>query len=161
MQGKVVKCYIMPLPRLSHIYWLIYFNNKADNQNKFSFEPVALSGIVKELTDINPNKSSTKDSIPPKILKITSEATAKILQKPLNKSLETSTFPDSLKLADIAPTFKRKDPLDKTIYRPVSVLRMSKLFEKITPKQVNGFISNCYHPIYVVTEKVITRNRLC
>ena len=34
-----------------------------------------------EINDINPNKSSSKDSIPPKMLKISSEATANILQK--------------------------------------------------------------------------------
>ena len=70
---------------------IILINNKVDNQNKFSFEPVGLSDIVKEIKDINLNKSSTKDSIPPKMLKITSEATANILQKLLNE-LETSTL---------------------------------------------------------------------
>ena len=70
---------------------IILINNKVDNQNKFSFEPVGLSDIVKGIKDINLNKSSTKDSIPPKMLKITSEATANILQKLLNE-LETSTL---------------------------------------------------------------------
>ena len=70
------------------------------------------------------------------MLKITSEATANILQKLLNESLETSTFPNILKLADITPLFKKKDPLDKTNYRPASVLPIvSKLFEKIMQKQ--------------------------
>ena len=45
-------------------------NKKVDNQSKFSFEPVALSDVVKEIKDINPNKSSTKYGIPLKILKI-------------------------------------------------------------------------------------------
>ena len=63
---------------------IIFINNKADNRNKFSFKPVTLNDIVKEIKDSNPNKSSTKDSIPPQILKISSEATANILQKLLN-----------------------------------------------------------------------------
>ena len=71
---------------------IIVINNKEDNQNKFSFEPVTFSDIVKEIKDINPTKSSTKDSITPKMLKISSEATANILQKLLNESLETSVF---------------------------------------------------------------------
>ena len=71
---------------------IIVINNKEDNQNKFSFEPVTLSDIVKEIKDINPTKSSTKDSITPKMLKISSEATANIFQKLLNESLETSVF---------------------------------------------------------------------
>ena len=126
---------------------IILINQKIGNQNKFSFEPVALSDVVKEINDINPNKSSSKDSIPPKMLKISSEATANILQKLLNDSLETGTFPDSLKLADITPVFKKKDPLNKTNYRPVSVLPIvSKLFEKIMQKQINDFISNYLSP---------------
>ena len=39
-------------------------NQKIGNQNKFSFEPIALSEVVKEINNINPNKSSSKDSIP-------------------------------------------------------------------------------------------------
>ena len=90
---------------------------------------------------------SSKDSIPPKMLKISSEATANILKKLLNDFLETGTFPNSLKLADITPVFKKKDPLNKTNYGPVTVLPIvSKLFEKIMQKQINGFISNCLWP---------------
>ena len=126
---------------------IILINQKIGNQNKFSFELVVLNDVVKEINDINPNKLSSKDSIPPKMLKISSEATANILQKLLNNSLETGAFPDSLKLADITPVFKNKDPLNKTNYCPVSVLPIvSKLFEKIMQKQINGFISYCLLP---------------
>ena len=75
---------------------IILINKKEDNQKKISFEPVALSDVVKEIKDIDPNKSSTKDSIPPNIFKISSEATANILQKRLNESLETGTLPSIL-----------------------------------------------------------------
>ena len=96
---------------------IILINKKVDNQNKFSFEQVTLRDIVKEIKDINPKKSSIKDCIPPKVLKIRSEAT---------------TFQDSLKLADITTVFKKKDPSNKTNYYPVIVkLIVSKSFEKI------------------------------
>ena len=55
---------------------------------------------IEKIEDIDSNKSSTKDIIPTKMLKISSEATANIWQKLLNESLETSTFPNNLKLAD-------------------------------------------------------------
>ena len=77
------------------------------HQNKFSFEPVALSDVVKEIKDINPNKSATKDSISPKMLKISSEATANILQKLLNESLETDTFPDEMSWHNSCPQKER------------------------------------------------------
>ena len=77
--------------------------------------------------------------------KISSEATTNRLQTLLNESLETGTFPDSLKLAEIIPIFK--GPLDKNKYRPVSVLPiLSKLFENIMQKQTKSFISNGLSP---------------
>ena len=36
--------------------------------------------------------------------------------------LSTGNFPDNMKLADITPVFKKKDPLKKGNYRPVSIL---------------------------------------
>ena len=95
---------------------IILINSKVDNQNKFSFKPVALSDILKEIRDINPNKSSTKDSIPPKILRKNSEATANILQKLLHESLETGTFPDSMKLADRTPAFKKRIIIAQSVF---------------------------------------------
>ena len=83
------------------------------------------------------------------MLKISSDATANILQKLLNRFLETRTFSDSLTIADITPVLKRKYPLDIANYLPVSVLpTVSKLFEKVTQKQVNGFKSNFLSPYF-------------
>ena len=48
---------------------IILINEGVDNQNKFPFEPVDLSDVVTEIKDINPTKSSTKDSIPRTCLK--------------------------------------------------------------------------------------------
>ena len=38
----------------------IFINKKVDNQNKFSFEPVEVSDVVKEIKETNPNKPSTQ-----------------------------------------------------------------------------------------------------
>ena len=62
---------------------IILINKKVDNQNKFSVDPVTLSNVVKEIKD----KSSNKYITPPKMLKISSEAKANILQKLLNESI--------------------------------------------------------------------------
>ena len=46
-----------------------------------------------------------------------------------------------MKLADITPVYKKNDPLDKTNYRPVSILPVVlKIFERIMHKQINDFI---------------------
>ena len=50
----------------------------------------------------------------------------------INEAIRNNKFPDSLKLSDITPVFKKLGPSDKANYRPVSVLPLlSKVFEKV------------------------------
>ena len=61
--------------------------------------------------------------------------------------LKTGSFSDNLKLANITPVFKKKNPLQKVNYRPVSVLpSISKVFEKVMQKQISGYVSNYLSP---------------
>ena len=69
------------------------------------------------------------------------------MYKLFNDSIEKSDFPQNLKLADIIPVYKKNDPLDKTNYRPVSILPVvSKMFERIMQKQINDFIISFLSP---------------
>ena len=69
------------------------------------------------------------------------------MHKLFNHSIENSDFPQSLKLADITPVYKKNDSLDKTNYRPVSILPVvSKFFERIMQKQINDFITSFLSP---------------
>ena len=108
----------------------------------FSFEPVCIADIENELKDINPKKATTDGNIPPKILKQSSSVASPVLLELLNKSFISCVFPESLKLADITPVLKKKDPLNKSNYRPVSVLPIiSKIFLKIMQKQMNQYMN--------------------
>ena len=61
----------------------------------------------------------------------------------MNSSIERNEFPNELKLADVLPIYKKKDPLNKENYRPVSLLsHMSKVFERLLYKQIETFMSN-------------------
>ena len=43
--------------------------------------------------------------------------------------MKQNKFPNELKIADITPILKKEDPLDKTNYRPISILlTVSKIF---------------------------------
>ena len=66
----------------------------------------------------------------------------------INKSIETSIFPDQLKVAQVKPLFKNKNyQLDKTNYRPVSVLpAISKFFDRTIFDQLSSFFENHLHP---------------
>ena len=69
------------------------------------------------------------------------------MHKLFNCSIGKSDFAQNLKLADIAPAYKKNDPLDKTNYRPVSVLpAVSNIFERIMQKQINDFIVSFLSP---------------
>ena len=51
-------------------------------------------------------------------------------------------LPDNLKLADMTPVFKKKDPFNKINYRPVSFLpSVSKIFEKFLQYQLVNYIN--------------------
>ena len=74
--------------------------------------------------------ATTQNNIPLKITRQSAEVTANTLQSLFNNAISNSEFPENLKLANITPLFKKKDPLDKTSYRPVSVwLRFHKFLK--------------------------------
>ena len=115
--------------------------------DSFDFVPVTVNDVVKEIKKINPNKATTFNTIPFKMLIKTSNSSAEFVHKISNESVETGGYPDNLKLADITPVFKKKDPLNKINYRPVSVLpSVSKIFEKLLQHQLVNYIENYLSP---------------
>ena len=110
----------------------------------FCFNEVTKAEVLKEINSINNKKANPVNTIPSKILKISSECSADTLPSLINKSLTSSRkFPSNLKLADITPIYKKKNPQAKENYRPVSVLPvLSKVFERLMQKQINSFITD-------------------
>jgi len=65
----------------------------------------------------------------------------------VNLSFESSMFPDSLKIAQVAPVHKKNSTLDKGNYRSVSILPiMSKIFERSINTQLTEFFDNHFNP---------------
>ena len=92
---------------------------------------------------MNPNKATAHNNILPKILWKSAEGTVNTLQLLFNDAILNSEFPENLKLADVTPVFKNKTPLDKTNYRPVSVLPpVSKILERLLQKRLSEHIKN-------------------
>ena len=115
--------------------------------DSFDFVSVSVDEVEKVIKRLNPNKATTFNTIPLKMLTKTSETSAKIIHKVFNETVETGDYPDNLKLADITPVFKKKDPLNKINYRPVSVLpSISKLFEKLMQHQLVNYMENYLSP---------------
>ena len=115
--------------------------------SSFSFSSVSLNDLEQELENLDCKKASTLKNIPPRILKTSSKYCSSPLVRILNKSLEISSFPNELKLADITPIFKNGDATSVKNYRPVSVLPViSKVFEKLMKKQMSEYLENHLSP---------------
>ena len=77
--------------------------------------------------------------MPTKILR-ECEFTFDVFTNSINKSVETGYFPDSLKLANVTPVFKKEEPFDKSNYRLVSILPvLSKVYENIIYNQLSDY----------------------
>ena len=99
-------------------------------------DPFFSEDTVKNVVKNLPSNKETAGEIPVDILK-NLEFCFSELTKCINEAFNENKFPDSLKLSDIVPVFKKLDPTDKTNFRPVSVLPLlSKVFEKIMYDQL-------------------------
>ena len=109
--------------------WRIKINRKLFFQS-------VLEDTVKNVLKNLPLDKATAGEIPVDILK-NSEFCFSELTKCINEAFNENKFPDTLKLSDIVPVFKKLDPTDKTNFRSVSVLPLlSKVFEKIMYDQL-------------------------
>ena len=109
----------------------------------FDFEKVSEGDIIKLIKKLNPNKSTTFQHIPGKILVEYADVVNCKMSELINNNIEENSFPDVLKSADVNPVFKKKDRTDAENYRPVSVLSYtSKVFERVLYDQVNFKMKN-------------------
>ena len=86
------------------------------------FPKVTESKVKKEILNLFPKKATKNDDIPAKILKKSADIYIKEIKFTINDCSENGIFPDDLKLADVSPTFKKKDSFKKESCRPVNIL---------------------------------------
>mgnify|MGYP001792074473 CR=1 FL=1 len=110
-------------------------------ENLFFFKEITTDELEKVIKDLNIKKGSLSNCIPAKILKENSNTYILYLKKIINQSIESSTFPSKLKMAEVIPVYKKDDPLEKENYRPISLLsHVSKIFERILFNQISKYI---------------------
>ena len=121
---------------------IIMINENVSFESRFSFMAVNEDDIQREILNLNPKKPGTFGNIATKMLKSSSEICNVALQNIWNSEiLGKLYFPNKLKLADITPVYKKKDPTLVENYRPVSVLpSVSKIFERIIQKQFSNYV---------------------
>ena len=116
-------------------------------ETQFSFENVDVAVIRKHLKNININKATGHDLLPPKLLKLGSHILCYPLCFILNMCFTSGMFPDTLKQAEICPIFKKGDAMNVCNYRPVSILPIvSKIFEKEMVRQLENYFEDILSP---------------
>ena len=109
----------------------------------FSFQPVSKEEIEKEILALQDGKAVQQPDIPTKIVKMNVDIFSELLYFEVYKTIEFSTFPFCMKLADVTPVYKKGNRSVKDIYRPVSILpNLSKVFERCLYKQMSLYFDN-------------------
>ena len=109
---------------------------------QLTFRPVDENFISKQISNLNTKKATGHDGISAKLVKLAKPVILPHLTSLINISLTTSVFPDSLKLAQVIPLHKKNSTLDKSNYRPVSILpTISKIFEQSINQQLSDFFN--------------------
>ena len=97
--------------------------------------------IVKIILSLNTNKAHGCDGISMAMLKLCPEEIAVPLSIIFQRCVSTGTFPDSWKLANVQPIYKKNNRQMKSNYRPISLLPLcGKVLEKIIFDQVYSFL---------------------
>ena len=67
---------------------------------------------------------------------------------------EAGSFPDSLKCANVRPTYKKANPFDKNNHRPLSILPLlSKIYERVTFEQASNYFELFFNDILCILRK--------
>ncbi len=110
---------------------------------KFNFEHINVHEIERVLGNFDTSNGFGPDGLANVFLKIGFPVIAESLCAIFNLSLATGTFPDSWKIARVAPIFKSGQQDDCSNYRPISVLPfLARLFEKLAYNQVYAYLIN-------------------
>lgn len=101
------------------------------------FREISINDVLKIIGNLDLSCAKGYDSIPTSLLKNNSTKFAELLCNSINSCFHNNCFPNQMKIARITPIFKSGDKLDKTNYRPISVLPiLSKPFERAIQSQL-------------------------
>ena len=113
----------------------------------FLFQEVSLEDIEKEIASLDDKKSTSFNSIPPKLLKENSDICCKPLRAIINAGISNSCFDAGLKFADLTPVHKAGETISKKNYRNISLLPVvSKIFEFFLQSQVSPYMEEFLSP---------------
>ena len=121
--------------------------NIQENLPQFSFRPVNSSQVSKIISNLNIKKATGVDNISAKILKSCGPAISHTVSCLINETFKASKFPHSLKVGQVSPLHKKKDPLNKQNFRRVCILNTtSKIYERAKHIQLAEYFEAVFNP---------------
>ena len=112
----------------------------------FHFQPVNSNQVACVLGKFKTSMGFGTDCIANHFLKIGLPVISDSLCDIFNLSIATGVFPDSWKVARVAPIFKSGQTDDQSNYRPISVLPvLSRIFEKLIFNQLYKYLDTNKH----------------
>ena len=127
---------------------IVKIKNSRIDENNFCIRHTKINDVAEIIQSIEVNKATPKEGIPPKVIANNCDILAPILCNDINSGIDDNKFPDTLKYADINPSYKQDDRHNKGNYRPVSLLPViSKVYEKVLYGQINEYFEPILSPI--------------
>ena len=128
------------IENFSHHASVIKIKEARDSSDCFSFKLATIEDICKEISGLDASKATQSDGIPIKIIKNNFDIFSKFFQANLNNIIETTTFLEQLKYADVKRVFKKDSRTVKKNYRPISILPdVSKIYERCLNKELEKY----------------------
>ena len=113
------------------------------NPHSLFLFPVTPDEVVEVASHcLKSNKAAGFDNLKPSIIRNVIHLLAAPLTHIFNISLLQGVFPDRMKIAKVAPVYKKGDPKMFANYRPISVLpSLSKILERIVYNKLLAFLN--------------------
>ena len=99
--------------------------------SSFVFETFSKEKIEKLITNLNTKKAVQSNDIPTKLVKESGYLLSKYIPTSINRCITGGTFVNAFKKAEVRPIYKKDGRIEKSNYRPISVLsNVSKIYER-------------------------------
>ena len=110
----------------------------------FFFAPAVPEEIILIIRNSKPKKAIREQDIDTKFLKYCYQIISRFIGDLCNSCIEQGKFSTALKIAEVIPIFKKKDPNQATNYRPLLLLlQFSKILEKLKFNRLYAYLKKC------------------
>ena len=105
------------------------------------FSPATAEEIYSLIGNTKIKKAVRENDITNKLLKLSNAVISPFLCNIFNCCIHQGEFPNSLKIAEVVPVFKKGDSNLLTNYRPISILsQLSKIFQKLIFTRIKKYL---------------------